>query len=243
MSKPHEISALPAECDDGGQLPGEAALDAARVAAAVVEINRIHTAKGLEAVRDMGRYLLDVFFGGDFEAFRARGRKHVSFRKLEDRPDLHVSASTLWNAVAIVQQLELLPKDIANALPVSHHRLLLPIRSVDSKLELAQRAADKQLTKRQLAEQAQTVRAAETAGKRSGRPPLRAFYKALKAMQRAREQATVGEVEQFHFAIDGTGLQPAELSVLLDELEAGVAELQAVIAAARDKVEVGVLPF
>ncbi len=36
----------------------------------------------------MGRYLLNTFFGGDYDAFQSRGRKHVSFRKLEEREDL-----------------------------------------------------------------------------------------------------------------------------------------------------------
>ena len=154
-----------------------------------------------------------------------------------------MSASTLRNAVAIVQQLEVLPKDIAEALPVSHHRLLLPIRSADSKLRLAQRAADSHLTRSELAEQARAVRDAETAGKHAGRPTLPAFYKALRSIQRARAKATANAVQQFEFSADGTGLRPAQLSAVLDEVEAGLQELQEVIDAARKKVDAQELPF
>jgi len=243
MSKePKTDLVVPAPADDP-VLPGETTVDSTRLDAAVAELNRIHTAKGLEAVRDMGRYLLDTFFGGDYDAFQSRGRKHLSFRKLEEREDLHVSASTLWNAVAIVRQLELLPRDIAQALPVSHHRLLLPIRSTERKLELARVAANGHLTRRQLAEKARAVRKAETAGKRAGRPALPGFYKALRAVQRSTAQATVHAVRKFEFSEDGTGLRPEQLAKLLDQLEAQMKDLQAVIDAGRAKVTGDLAPF
>jgi hypothetical protein len=49
----------------------------------------------------MGRLIIERLFRGDLALWRARGRKHVSFRKLEAHPDLPFRASTLSRAVAI----------------------------------------------------------------------------------------------------------------------------------------------
>jgi hypothetical protein len=133
-------------------LPGERSPDQRLLDEAVADLNRIYTAKALETARLIGGYILERFFAGSAERFHDRGRKHVSFRLLAERPDLKFSYSYLWTCVAVVEQYAELPHDIADALPLSHHRLLLPVRDRDEKVALARRAVVEGLSKRQLAD-------------------------------------------------------------------------------------------
>ena len=89
-------------------LLGEDEVDAALLDRAVGEINRIYVSKGLETARSIGNYVVDTFFGGNLDSFRKRERKHVTFRALADRKDLHVAYNTIWYSVAVLDQLRLL---------------------------------------------------------------------------------------------------------------------------------------
>ena len=48
-------------------LPGESDVDSQILDQAVIELNRIYIAKGLEAARAMGEYVLETFFDGSLE--------------------------------------------------------------------------------------------------------------------------------------------------------------------------------
>jgi hypothetical protein len=67
----------------------------------VTELRRIYVGAGVELAVNMGRLIIERLFCGDLERWRSRGRKDVSFRKLEKHPDLPFRASTLSRAVAI----------------------------------------------------------------------------------------------------------------------------------------------
>ena len=82
------------------QLAGEDHLDEALLDKAVAEINRIYVSKGLETARAIGNYVVNAFFGGDLESFRQREKKHVTFRALADREELHVAYNTIWSSEA-----------------------------------------------------------------------------------------------------------------------------------------------
>jgi len=105
----------------GEGLPGEQEADSVLLDQAVAHINQLYIAKGLETARVIGEYVLTTFFGGDTETFRAKGSKHTSFRALAEREDLHVSHVWIWRAVSVVDQLQLLPEDVAGSLPFTHH--------------------------------------------------------------------------------------------------------------------------
>ena len=150
-------------------LPGGDALDADALTIAVREINRLHAAKGLETARAIGSFVLETFFDNDTANFRANGKKHVTFRELGEREDLQVSYSFIWNAVSVVDQLRLLPENIASVLPLSHHKLLLPVKDPEKKLKLATEAVEKGLGKRELEQKVKKVRAKETVGEKRGR--------------------------------------------------------------------------
>lgn len=95
--------------------------------------------------------MIDRFFGGDIEAFDSGKSKSASFRALAKHPDLRFSATYLWTAVAVVGQLREFPENLGRRLPLSHHRLLLPIDDVAKKVALARRAVEAGLSKSELA--------------------------------------------------------------------------------------------
>lgn len=163
-------------------LPGGDTLDSDVLTAAVREINRMHAAKGLETARLIGAFVLETFFDNDTDNFRKHGKKHVTFRQLAEREDLQVSYSFIWNAVSVVDQLRLLPENIAEALPLSHHKLLLPVKDADKKLKLASEAVEKGLGKRELEQKVKKIRAKETVGEKRGRRVEPELLKALRKM-------------------------------------------------------------
>ena len=114
---------------------------------AVAHINRLYVAKGLETARDIGAYVLTAFFDGDSAAYQKRGNGHETFRKLAEHPGLQVSYSFIYNAVAVCEQLSTLPADLASALPLSHHKILLPVKDAGQKIELARLAVEGEFAK------------------------------------------------------------------------------------------------
>jgi hypothetical protein len=67
----------------------------------VWELRQLYVGAGIGLAVDMGRLIIERLFGGDLHRWRSRGRKDVSFRKLEKHPSLPFRASTLSRAVAI----------------------------------------------------------------------------------------------------------------------------------------------
>lgn len=221
-----------------GVLPGEAEVDEATVNAAVAELNRLYSAKGLETARVMGEYVLQTFFDGKPENFHEKGKKHVSFRKLADREDLLPSYSSLWNACSVVEQLRLLPPDLVNQLPLSHHKLLLPVRDPEAKAELARKAVEAHLGKREFEEEVKRLREKEneereaTGKRQAGRPPLPAFVKGLTKLRSAVALATSAPVE----ADDFSTYSPTDAEALLVELD----EQLSALSELKERVQQGI---
>ena len=108
-------------------LPGEAAVDRRLLDSVVKDILDQHIQIGLTYHLGLGRLLLEAFFNGDDQEYAKREKRHVSFRELAKRDDLPVSASTLYNAVAVTRQFNTLPLELASSLHMAHHRALLPL--------------------------------------------------------------------------------------------------------------------
>jgi hypothetical protein len=152
-------------------------------------------------------------------------------RKLAQRDDLQVSYATIWYSVAVLDQLRLLPEDVGSALPMAHHKLLLPVRDPKAKVRLAKKAVEKQLTSRDFAEEVKRARAKEADGPRAGRPPLPAFVKGLSRLRKVIEFATSEELGEATFAT----YSPARARVLVGELDGQItalAQLKAKVLAA-----------
>jgi hypothetical protein len=204
-------------------------VDDSLVEEAVREVNRIYTGKGLETAREIGRYLLKNFFVDDFGVFESGAKEHSSFRALADRDDLRVSASFLWYAVKLQPQLQLLGDEIAEALPLSHHRLLLHVPDDKAKVRLAKRAVEKSLSKRQLEEEVRKLRGAggdEGDGAPRGRPPLPTFVKVFNRLRKAMETVDLTEVNDAEIFKYGV----TEARIYLEEVEKGLQGLAAVRA-------------
>jgi len=202
-------------------LPGETERDEALLDQAVAEINRIYISKGLETARSIGRYVLEVFFGGNLAAFHQRNSKHETFRALASRTDLRVAYNTLWYSVAVLDQLRALPVPIAESLPFTHHKLLLPIQSPEAKTELAKKAVDEHLSSRDFASLVREARVKEIGPTRGGRPPLPAFVKGLSALSKAVAVATSEEISADFFE----RVSPSEVRRLIAEMEQQLSQL------------------
>lgn len=176
----------PAETTDmATTLPGENDVDAALVDQVVGDLNQIYRVKGMETARAVGELLLARFFDGDPARFHERGKDHVSFRQLAERDDLSFSHAFLWNACAVVEQLRLLPEDLASALPLSHHKLLLTVKDPAEKERLAREAVAQGLSKRALEEAVKETRPEVPPESRPGRKPLPAVVKGLTRLKAA----------------------------------------------------------
>lgn len=202
----------------GSPLPGEAVDDPELLDRVVNHVNRLFLAKGLETAREVGEYLLRQFFGGNPENFHQRGRKHVSFRRLAERKDLQPSYSFLWSACAVVEQLRLLPANLSETLPLSHHKLLLSVKDRATKVRLAQLAAERGLSKRALEEEVRTLRS--RTGVRAGRRPLPSVVKGLGRLTSAVKFATDGAVTAESFSDSPHGTAENLLAELNDNIEA-----------------------
>ena len=213
-------------------LPGEAVIDDALLEHVVRRVNEIQRNKVMETAREIGEYLLETFFGGDLEQFRAKGKKHASLRALAARDDLAVSASALWYSIAELDQLRLLPAEIGSALPMSHHRLLLPVKDETLKTGLAKDAVEHHLTKRDLEARIKSMNydAEPTDGPGPGRPALPGWAKGLGSARKAIEAAVAHEVTSADLVHHGKKLAQARL----DEVNQTIAMLEGL----RSKLEV-----
>ena len=169
--------------------PGEVALDQNLLDEAVGTIRTLYATKGMDLVIEIGTYVLDTFFGGDAGAFHERGGEHATFRSLAHHEDMPVSFSWIYKAVAVVDQLRLLPEATRQALPFSHHVALLPIRDAKKKARLAERAMASNWPKRKLEDEVKKIRDQEKDGRRVGRPPLPAFVKGFRQLTKAVDYA------------------------------------------------------
>ena len=202
-------------------LPGEAAVDAPLVDQVVAALNQIYRAKGMETARAVGELLLGTFFEGDPAYFHERGKDHASFRQLAERDDLHFSHAFLWSACAVVEQLRQLPKDVAGALPLSHHKLLLTVKDPAEKERLAREAADQDLSKRELEARVHSLRADVPPESRSGRKPLPAVLKGLSRLKAAVALASSEQVSAATF----TTVEPEKATAMLADLDEQIAAL------------------
>ena len=219
-------------------LPGETELDPLSLDEVVADLNRIYTTQGMETVRIVGEYVLERFFEGDSEAFRQRSKKHVTFRQLAERDDLQMSYSFVWKSVAVVDQLRLLPLDVALSLPMSHHVALLPLKDATEKVRLAQAAADEGLGRDALLARVKAARLASGGASKVGRPPLPAFVKAFRRLGKLRSWASsevvdAGLLEAAHMAPDEALVELAKARVELEAALALVKKLEAAVGSSQ----------
>ena len=128
----------------------------------------------------------------------------------------------------IGHQVQQLPGDVAEALTLTHHRVLLAVDDAARKVQLATAAVSQGWTTDQLAEEVQKARPKDAT--KAGRPPLPPNIKVLGQVQRAWARGVDGEL----LAKEIAGLEEkdklaavAGLQVLAGKLAKVLAELGA----------------
>jgi hypothetical protein len=171
----------------------------------------------------LGRLIVDRFHGGDLEAFRGRGRKDASLRKLAQHPELPMSASALYNAVAAFDFAENNPGVYSSKhLTPTHVRTVLALPAPEQ-IRLLAEAEDRALTVEQLASEVARARSSERRG--GGRKALPQFVKSIHALSKYAEGDLFGGLDA------AAQLAPSERTVLLATLDALMRQCGALRAA------------
>ncbi len=97
----------------------------------VVELNRIGRAATFDFTIAIGKLVIDRLYRGDLVAWRHRGLKATSFRRLAKHPDLPMSPGALYRCVAIYELCERLGIRSWKHVSTSHLRLVLPLSPND----------------------------------------------------------------------------------------------------------------
>lgn len=182
---------------------------------------------GFALSRDIGQLVVEKFYDGDITAFRKRGPKDASLRKLAEHPDLPMSSTGLYNALATYELLERLPDVYASKqLTPTHVRAVLPLPPPEQE-KLLKRAEKKGMTVRELEEEARKVKA-RTKKSAGGRPRLPRFVKTINALRKyvdsdddlfgdldAVEKLDAEEAEALWKTVTGLKLKCEELQKLL----------------------------
>lgn len=111
---------------------------------ALAQIRHIARVSSLQLALDVGEVVFETIFDGDAAMLRSRGPKHTSFRRLALHPELPMSASNLWRAVAIFELSRRLP-DLPQAthLGVCHVRAVLGLPPHDQEQLLARAESER----------------------------------------------------------------------------------------------------
>lgn len=95
-------------------------------------------------VRDL---VIGRFFGGDYSRFADRNpTKEQTFAAFVRHKRLVVGDKTVYYLVRVGEQARHLRSEVAQWLPFSHHKLMLPIKDATVREQLAERAFDGQWT-------------------------------------------------------------------------------------------------
>ena len=97
----------------------------------VGELNLIARSATLDFALAVGRVIVDGFYGGDLEAWRARGVKDMSFRRLAKHRDLPMSPAALYRSVAVYELSHRLPLTRWQRVSASHLHVVLPLAQGD----------------------------------------------------------------------------------------------------------------
>lgn len=159
------------------------AVDRRDLDAVVAELRQLTQVATLDLALAVGRVVIDRFYDGSTSAWRLRGRRCTSFRKLAARPDLPMSASALYRSVAIYELWERVGGvAVWKHVGACHARAVLGLPSADQEV-LLRRAERETMTVRQLEDVASTLR--EQRSDRRGRPRRRPLQQAALVVRRS----------------------------------------------------------
>jgi hypothetical protein len=149
----------------------------------VIELNRICKAATFDFSMRVGLLIIDNFYAGDLGAWRHRGEKSVSFRKLAKHPNLPMSPSSLYRCVAIYEVCVCLGVDGWKHVSPTHVRTVLALPR-HQQSELLHTAEAEAWTVRRLREAIVRLRSApdgQSAADTESRTRLRKMIRGLDA--------------------------------------------------------------
>lgn len=123
----------------GDPMPGGMDKRGALVESVVLQLNNLCKHATFDFAMAVGKLIIDTIYSGELGAWRSRGVKSASFRKLAKHPDLPMSPSALYRSVAIYELGRRLGVDRWQFVSTSHLRLLLPLPG-DRQRQLVQAA-------------------------------------------------------------------------------------------------------
>lgn len=194
----------------------------------VRDLTQLQRSASLDMANAVGKLIIDGLYGGDLAAWRSRGAKDTSFRKLSEREDLPMRPTTLYQSVAVYELVQRLGLSSPRHLGVSHLRTVLGLQEADQ-VSLLRQAEDEAWTVVQLTEAAEDFR---RDGRGGGRPVIPLFVKALHAWTRVAGQDEL--YDEGHVA----NLKPEQLA----DARQAVAEMQRQLAALAARLGVHAAP-
>ncbi len=188
----------------------------------VRRLNDLVRLRGIELAVEMGRLVVDSFFGGDLDAYHSRGARDASLRKLAKHPKLGVSASTVHRAIETYAVQERMGNPDWKNLGVTHIRAVLALADSDQERLLTQ-AEEKGWTAERVESEASKARKKIADGR--GRKPLLRFDKSIRHLGKffADPDDSFGDTERIDELEDEQALSlfktVSDAKAKLDELQ------------------------
>ena len=138
------------------------------------------------------------------------------------------------HAVSVTEQIKLLPEEIRDQLPVSHHKLLLPLPD-DKKISYAKKAHRWGWSKRKLEDKIKENKAKnlDPDAPKRGRPELPGYAKAFKRLSKIVEMVDLEELDSENLF---EHFDAGKTSELLDSVEDQLKVLNEVAEKARKRL-------
>ena len=189
----------------------------------VAEINSQVRLAPLELAMKIGKLLIDKFYSGNFDAWRKKGIKDNSFRKLSEREDLEISPAALYRSVSVYEMFERIGGvSTLKHLKASHYYAVLGLTDKQQK-RLLKRAESQTWPVRKIESEAKKVRKKRGKG---GRKPIPQFVKSIHQIQKFVNQPQ----KMFDGINKADELKPEkikELCVTLEKIQKQCLDMQA----------------
>ena len=182
-------------------LAPEVTMPDAELDALVRDLCSLHRGASLDHALRLARMVVDRMYGGDISAWRERGTKGESFRKLATKLDARdvpgLSSGNLARAVAALEVDMRVGVSGRPQLTIAHVNAVAGLPE-DAQERLLGDAEARDLTAAELKREADDLRRATAAPGRTGRPRLPAFVRTVNRWQRELEDdaTSFGDLEQ-----------------------------------------------
>ncbi len=158
----------------------------------VAHLRQLYKKYSLAHAVEVGHYLVDHFFGGDYSAARANDRskgqslRDLCLRRRQELADLDLSLSTLQRYITASDTWRTLPEQTRERLGLAHLRTLAAVSDLPERQHLAHEAAALHWSREQTALAVAEWKQSQRSGKKkAGRKPQPAVVRAAAAVHAA----------------------------------------------------------